>query len=522
MELYNAVKPAEAGVPVISDTTVQVINDYKQLSKTMSDFQKMLAPVQQPQNAGLLGILDEEIVGQIKQGLRERINVSNLFAPAQQPQSSSLLKDGLRTIQSLAEHPESPISRLIGDTLNNIAEAYNGYKNKNGNNGNTNELHKNEEDIYKEVLAMSPDNIEHLARYTQIIRQNPENPATSSIEEIRKLLVNDQAYIRKKFGIPTEEQQPQQDINRELIQKYENQPGQTTTGSGNFFNNNPPQGSQSPDEVILSLSPDDPVSIHTYASMRNLNNLDATTIRKTLIKEQEQLRKAMQPGIDSKWTEHDAQRTLVNTPQNDGVEHMSKAEFLADIAKESGLPVQVQQTQEQLSEQSPSPSNPENPFETIMRILEKQDKNIDYITNEIVYLKSRLAIEEPAEVITDDSDNLVSETNKTIPSDNITKDEIPTENVIEDIKPDVINKEDSSDLNEKEQKEENPSLPPALDAPVATLNSSVATDASDDNTDEEHNTEVIAEEVVAEKKTPKHKFVIKKKRNEEIMKCEVK
>ncbi len=215
------------------------------------------------------------------------------------------------------------------------------------------------------------------------------------------------------------------DMNRDLIDRYDN-PDQFSQGNQPFSsdNFNPPRNDffsignpdsspnlalqQTPEERILSFNPDDPTSLHQYASMRNISGVDASTIKKMLIQEQRNL---MSKSSNS--TQNSISSSSIDA-QNKNSQGISPDEDQARLrggTNSNEFPVQIptklqeQQTlQEQQMQQPPQQlsdntqnnssnstsdtSDSSSSMDTIMRVLNKLDEKIDYLESEIITLKS--------------------------------------------------------------------------------------------------------------------------------------
>lgn len=281
------------------------------------------------------------------------------------------------------------------------------------------------------------------------------------------------------------------DINRDLIDQYDNpdqfnsrnQPNNFSSPRTDFFGNGGGGGNQpdlgfqqSQEEIILSLNPDEPSALHTYSAMRNISGVDATTIKKMLMKEQKSLldkssnpvqevnqqNNSPLPVQDAQVVEH---RGI--SPDEDQSRLRSTVlpnEFLGETpSKQEHI---HQQSQQPINNTGINPPNSlqeeiENPMSTIMRVLDKLDKKIDYLESEITTLKSSNTIK--ADDFTDisSSEEHILKT-KTVDIDNFTKktpriatlNEITNPEDKEDIKDDISTSvSNDSEVRQEDTKE---------------------------------------------------------------------
>ncbi len=489
MEIIDVEKEAEE---LITEQDVKILNSLDKFAKVSRKFSNLQQP-QQNQSNNLLFGLEEEVVNQFRQGIRQKFTeqiLPNLFTSPQPKEQGwmGMAKDGMKVVQSLAEHPDSPMSQAVGSIINSMANAYNNYNQMQKGNGNG-ESNKKLPSMEEIILKLEPNDINHLMKFKQIVESNPENPKIDDLNELHNILLQEQNRIREAHNIPVVsqnqnenktsneeiiQQQHQrqlqnqgrnrprnQDINRELMDRYDNpsqyqnyNQNQNINPQSDFFNNS--QVKQTPEELIMSLSPDDPISIHQYAYMRNLGNLDAITVKKTLIKEQEQLRKSIVPQNQQKievvtgdsWDNKDLNKPvpksslsmneIMQTNEGDDGSVITRTEFEKEINLNQNPQTQIQslpEQQQQAPELSEQPSNQENQiqnenFDKIMRILDKMDKNYQYLVDEITAIKAGKVINmdyaQLIEGITDvnpdimgiENDSTIPESNTDIENDN--------------------------------------------------------------------------------------------------------
>ncbi len=429
----------------ITPEDLKYVNTMSKLIKAQNAFTKLLPqPQPQPQI--------NPLILKMAQNLENRMVEQFLSNLEPKPQSSgvvSLGKDVFKTIQSITEHPESPLSQGIGNIISSLNEGFQNYRNNGNGSGNTNKL-SSKEDIYKFVLSLNPSNLNDLQKFKELISQDPQNEKLEDLNDVYKALINEQMLIKKELNIPDEiqqsiqqpqqqqsiqqqqqpmrQQQPiqpqqrQRDINRHLIDQYDIPQNQNQNNA--FFNNNVNPNlsisdtKQSPNEIILSLNPDDPISIHQYASMRNIFNLDAKTIKNMLIKEQEQIRKSIPQPVQStfpsgdSWNNEDLNKplskptptsesmsTIMGTTEGDDGTTISRTEFEKEINLNQPH-ISNSQPEQILSQPEPKPepsinsdiSNIENLIQRLGTNLENgieaMNKKIEFLENEVMILKS--------------------------------------------------------------------------------------------------------------------------------------
>ncbi len=350
--------------------------------------------------------------------------------------------EGFKAIQALMQNPDHPVCQKIKDfSLKDLL----GVMQQNGNGTRNNQM--DTEKVNQFILQLNPDDYDSIADYIKLSQKIGGN-VSSNFSEARQSLLKDQYMLRKQYGI--EEQQPQQqqqlqqqyqqqpqqpqqqpqqyqsqrpiqrqdinrqDINRQLIDQY-------VQNQDPFFNQNQPNinlsdTKQSPEEMILSLSPDDPVSIHQYAYLHNITNLDAQTIKKMLISEQTQLRKSIPqeqppefPTGDS-WDAKDLNKpvskpvtqeqdskerlpamsmsTILGTNEGDDGSTISRTEFEKEI--------NMSQAQVQTESQPEQQQQPQSEIEKISMMLQKMGDNLEggllTMNQEIAVLKEEIAI----------------------------------------------------------------------------------------------------------------------------------
>lgn len=292
-----------------------------------------------------------------------------------------------------------------------------------------------------ETILMSLDstNIEDMNKFMQMTGIN-------NLYDAQKLLLSEQDKIIQSRGFarprsqsqsqsqeqeqasnrtPSRAKNKQNDMNRDLIERYESsdqQYQQDFNQPNDFFggNTNSSLGfetgisSQTNEEKILSLNPDDPTSLHQYSSMRNLVNLDAITIKKMLIQEQKNLlsKASTTPQITSQPNtisspirdaevienrgispDEDQSQLKGGSPSNELVvqkpKQPSEQQSIQEqqVQPEHQVSSEQQTAEQQTAEQTNDASNDLTLMNTIMSVLDKLDKKIDYLESEITTMK---------------------------------------------------------------------------------------------------------------------------------------
>ncbi len=256
------------------------------------------------------------------------------------------------------------------------------------------------------------------------ILQNRGLSRNSSSQQSNEVSQNSQSNESSK----SRNKNKSNDMNRDLIDRYDNPNSSFPTSSPFQSDNFTPPGidffgsggeggnqqnssfSQSPEEIILSLNPDDPTSLHQYSTMRNLGNLDAITIKKTLMKEQRNLLdKSSKSTFDTNQSSitqpsiQDAQIVQEHgiSPDEDQARLRGNSSTDTPSIQQKNVNVENKPSTTDInaspsipnssvpSNSDPSNSVPSNsdPMDTIMRILNKLENKIDYLESEIGTLK---------------------------------------------------------------------------------------------------------------------------------------
>ncbi|MDD3474363.1 MAG: hypothetical protein PHP08_00485 [Candidatus Dojkabacteria bacterium] len=263
------------------------------------------------------------------------------------------------------------------------------------------------------------------------------------------------------------------DMNRDLIDRYDNpdqynqrsqqyQQNNFQTPSNDFFGGGGSVSSgtslqQTPEEMILSLNPDEPSSIHQYMSLRGITGVEQSIVKKMLMKEQRELSgklsNPINPAQDQikqesrnfSWSEKDIGKPIEETKAkmssmsevlgnqtegNDGT-IMKKSEFYEEIGlgkdnKQENKPDTQQSNTQQPSTQQSNAQQPNESLNVILSAIQNLDKNtenvmtvvtqmekkIELLENEIVVLKEKSSNEIKDIVYSDipyDEENILQE-----------------------------------------------------------------------------------------------------------------
>ena len=268
----------------------------------------------------------------------------------------------------------------------------------------------------------------------------------------------------------TKSKNRQNDMNRDLIDKYDNPGNQTDNMQpprNDFFETNSPPNmgfQQSPEEIILSLNPDEPSSIHKFMAMRGIVGVEQSTVKKMLMKEQKSLlsnpsnhiQEANQSNIATPLAQDEqvVQGTII-TPEEDE-RRISQSRILSGNEYLVTTPHVEQKQQEQpkiqqiniplsqnkieqsntVQDEPINSSNSENSLDTIMKVLNKLDKKIDSLEFEIDTIKKSnkiraydftdvISSEEPISVTkTVNVDTLTNKSPRTVSLNDVTKEGI--------------------------------------------------------------------------------------------------
>lgn len=370
------------------------------------------------------------------------------------------IEKAAEAIKAVAENPQHPLFSNIGELSKNILGAVRNDENGNNTNGKQQTKQSSPEEI---ILQLNPDNLNDLEKWVQLLKSNPQNPQVDDINQLRQFLIEEQIGIRQRYGLPLPDEQitnktqnqPRQskDINRQLINRYEQ--GGSLPQNEPFFNDSQPI-QQNISEKILSLSPDDPVSLHEYQALKGIKGVDQSIVKKMMTKEQEELRAKMGtsgtkqgpvrkqetfPSGD-RWTVHDLNKPLSETKAK--IQSMSEIMEApegndgtivkkSDFHKEINYNPKEDSHQGHQNEQNEPPIQSVDPVDKIMRVLDKLDRKIEWIENEVVALKAGKVIDldygqliNPNPVMEDvnvNLDNMGVKDTETLPENNAPKSE---------------------------------------------------------------------------------------------------
>lgn len=152
------------------------------------------------------------------------------------------------------------------------------------------------------ILNINPNDNNAVGEFMNMVNSNSPG-SLKNVEDSRNMLKSVQHEILVRRGlisevpneVVTRDNSRKHDMNRDLIDRYDKGIPAPGGGSNDFFNQQSGGGGmgvgveQSPEEIILSMNPDDPQSIHQYAAMRNLIGVDVVSTKKMLINEQRSL-----------------------------------------------------------------------------------------------------------------------------------------------------------------------------------------------------------------------------------------
>ncbi len=242
------------------------------------------------------------------------------------------------------------------------------------------EAQKQEEAI---IMSLDSTNIQDVNKFMQFTK-------IPNLQDAIRVLLESQDKILQKRGLskgvqqqqPQYQQQPQRqeynynykDMNRNLMQQYENN---QNPAAETFFNPNQNQVQpvqQNEAEIILSLNPDFPQSLHQFAAMRQISGVDVNIIKKMLLKEQQFLREQLQ-----------ATQQVQFAPDEGISPEMDQNRLLGGNAAATN-PFLVESQQPAIK--AVNAVVVQDPIENILKVITKFDERIVYLVAEVEALKT--------------------------------------------------------------------------------------------------------------------------------------
>lgn len=285
-------------------------------------------------------VLSDQIDSNLASSLVEKL-IPNLFgggttaAVTKKEGFVGMISDFLNTQfaygagQALGNRAPEIINALGKDKIGGIIDAYQQKLNP----GSSSEPQQPQEQLSPaeqqkktETVIMGLDTtiVEHVTNFMQATGIKDYNAAQKEILSQQNRILESRGLVREKQisheevrkSEPEKFNNPKNDINRQLMEQYENggheNGGSTNTGGNSFFNegiknelfesnnwddkNNTGSGNErNESEFIMSLNPDDPISQQQYIAVRKISGVPIDIVKKMMIKEQ----KSLANGVES-------------------------------------------------------------------------------------------------------------------------------------------------------------------------------------------------------------------------------